>query len=562
MRNIAVFLLALGLVSAVPAFASEGNNQPSASASKAAPAAATKAAADKSAAAMPSGAAIVSELTRMQQMIAEQSKELEAQRQQIQALRQQIEASGTTNASATPSAAVPVPAKNAPLAEAESPAMPVTTESASNAPIHAMPAKTIVASEPAAKAKSAPADPQLPSAIELAGGTIRMGFTVYGDWGWYANTSYGPQFFTQINQPGPGNNNFNSFDINRAYFNFFYTPRSGKYTLRLTPNIYRNIGGESAVPFGSNAQVSPTANGSLNLRLKYAYLQFNHPFASSSAFGLDKITLGQTTNPLVDWQEAFYGYRFTSLTPWNYLSLSSTHMGVKIGGPIMTHGKMYLDYMAGVFDSGSFHNQEVASEKQVMARVSVYPLGGKPRFGGFDLSAFVDFGYANKAPDQQSSSGSLYRTAFWAGYSAPHFALLGEYDYGKNAFSTGNMFSGSAPIASNPTYGYLASEASGILTSNSQQRGFDFFGHVDIPHSPFSLFGLYQYFQPNINISKDPLDFARVVGGIAYKYDSHLEFAIDSQNLLFTHGQFNYNGIPNPVPGDINALFVNAQVNY
>lgn len=569
MRSIPIFLLAMAL--AVPAFAAgEGKAQPATSDTTAASSPARKSTAKSAAPAMPDPAAIVSQLTQMQQMIQEQERELSAQRKQIEALQHQIEATRTATAPAT--ASVAVPTKNAALAAAE-PTAAAATESASSASAsgvpHAVPATTAVMRKPDAKTASIDQGSQLPSDIELAGGRIRLGFTMYGDWAWYPSSSYGPQFETQINQPGPGNKNFNSFDINRSYINFFYTPRSGKYTLRLTPNIYRNTGTFSSQAFGNNAQVGAGGTGSLNFRLKYAYVQFNDPFGSSPTFGKDKITLGQTTNPLIDWQESFYKYRFTSLVPWNYLSLSSTHMGAKIGGPVMSHGKMYLDYEAGVFDSGSFHNQEQAAEKQVMARVSVYPLGGTPRFGGFDISAFVDFGYANKPPDQQNTStNSLYRTAFWAGYSAPHYAILGEYDYGKNAFSAGNLFSGSAPCTSSssscvdPSYGYLASEAAGILASGAQQRGFDFFGHVDIPHSPFSLFGMYQNFQPNINVSKDPLDFERIVGGIGYKYDSHLMFAIDSQNLLFTHSQFTYNGFTNAVPPNINALFLNMQVNY
>src|SRR5690348_16756926 len=33
----------------------------------------------------------------------------------------------------------------------------------------------------------------------------------YGDWAFYEKTGFGPQFLTQINPPGPGNDNFNSF---------------------------------------------------------------------------------------------------------------------------------------------------------------------------------------------------------------------------------------------------------------------------------------------------------------------------------------------------------------
>jgi hypothetical protein len=404
---------------------------------------------------------------------------------------------------------------------------------------------------------------KLPEAIELAGGKIKLGFTLYGDWGMYFKTGFGPQFTTQVFPPGPGNDNYNSFDITRSYINFFYSPND-KYTMRFTPNIFRFVGNVPNTKIGQNGAIGATPNGSLTVRIKYAYIDFNKPFAGSKAFGSDKITIGQQTNPLIDWEEALYGYRYTSLVPWNYLSLSSTHAGVKLHGPIKVNGKRYLDYEVGVFDSGSFHNYELASEKQVMARLSYYPMSFTGRFNGFGLTGFVDYGYANNTPDMPKHS--LYRVAMLAHYTNKTFGLAGEYDYGKNAFGVGNLFSGSGPADAfglGPTpYAGLATEAKSILGLGAQQRGFDFFGHVNIPHSPFSIFGLYEYFQPNINVSKDPLDFARLVAGVQYKYNSHLQFALDSQNLFYTQSQFTYNGIPNAVPSDINALFINVQLNY
>src|SRR5581483_9667764 len=36
---------------------------------------------------------------------------------------------------------------------------------------------------------------------------VKLGTLVYGDWAYYWKTGFGPQFLTQINQPGPGNDN-------------------------------------------------------------------------------------------------------------------------------------------------------------------------------------------------------------------------------------------------------------------------------------------------------------------------------------------------------------------
>src|SRR5579884_4090413 len=88
---------------------------------------------------------------------------------------------------------------------------------------------------------------------------VKLGTLVYGAWAYYWKTGFGPQFLTQINQPGPGNDNFNT-------------------------------------PFARLEQWVPAV----------------------APLHDDKITLGQQPNPLVAWEEDLYGYRFTSLTPWNY----------------------------------------------------------------------------------------------------------------------------------------------------------------------------------------------------------------------------------------------------
>src|SRR5581483_2171686 len=168
---------------------------------------------------------------------------------------------------------------------------------ASNAPPSAEPS-----GEAAVAMAQAPPAPQAaqkrPEAIELAGGKIRLGFTLYGDWGMYVNSGFGPQFLTQINQPGPGNDKFNSFDISRTYINFLYS-HNDAITLRLTPNIYRQVASETALKFGQSSAVAASGNGNLTLRMKYAYVDFNKVFAGSPAFGKGVITIGQQMNPLI-----------------------------------------------------------------------------------------------------------------------------------------------------------------------------------------------------------------------------------------------------------------------
>ncbi len=419
---------------------------------------------------------------------------------------------------------------------------------------------------------------------DLAFGKVKIGALFYGDWAYYTDTGFGPQFLTQLNQNGPGNAGFNSFDITRAYINLLYTPNDA-ITLRITPNIYRQVDVSSATSNGSGSGIASSSNGNLGYRLKYAYVQFNTLFKGSDTFKKDNLRAGQTMNPLVDWEERLYGYRYVNLTPWNYLSLSSTYTGVTSNGPIEVNGKEYLDYQIGVFNTASFHSIETNDKKQGMVRLTWYPFGTISDQTGLGVTGFEDYGYNTRTPDTKSTP--LNRLAVLAHYQShsKRYLIAGEYDLGRNAFSTGNLFSGAGPadaIGLGPTqYATFSALASALLAGDrTQQQGFAFFGHASLGKTPFSAFGMYHYFQPNTHISgTNPLDFQRTVGGISYKFNSHFEVSVDDQNLNYFHNQFtmspdqiatfspslaskNPNGIPNVVPNGTNVFFTNLQFSY
>ena len=156
-----------------------------------------------------------------------------------------------------------------------------------------------------------------------------------------------------------------------------------------------------------------------------------------------------------------------------------------------------------------------------------------------------------------------------------------EYDFGRNAFSTGNLFGGSAPadlVGLGATqFAGLSNLAKSILAGRStKQQGFDIFGHINIPHSKFAVFGTYQFFQPNTDVPTNPLDFHRSVAGISYQVNSHVRLALDNQNVIYRRTQFTYpaadiarfdpalaaanpGGIPNAVPKSVKAIFANME---
>src|SRR5690242_17601174 len=210
-------------------------------------------------------------------------------------------------------------------------------------------------------------------------------------------------------------------------------------------------------------------------------------------------------SPLIDWEEGLSGHRYTYLVPWNYLSLSSSYSGARIHGPIQLNGKEYLDYDLGVFNTASFHAIDTSDKKQVMVRLTWYPLGTTLDRTGFGLTFFENYGYNTKLPSQISTP--LNRIAI-LGHFQTHdnrYLIAGEYDLGHNATSTGNLFSGTAPVSGGPFFAGGAANDIGtvsaaVLAGNAtRQQGFAFFGHAGLGHSPFGLWGFYQRFKPNVN---------------------------------------------------------------
>jgi hypothetical protein len=421
---------------------------------------------------------------------------------------------------------------------------------------------------------------------------ISLGTLIYGHYGYFTHTGFGPQFLTQQVWPGPGNNSYNQFDITRAYLDFKFTPNDD-ISARVTPNLYLMATGTPAgtgLKICKTCGINNTLNGNLGIRLKYAYVDYNTFFRkilSVAPMSEDKFTFGEQQNPLVDWEENLWGFRYTALTPWNYLSLSSTQLGVAIKGPIKFNELQYADYDVGVYDDASFHAVETSAYKQVMGRVTINPFGAESRYDSLGLTGFFDYGYPNTcSPDLNASNASCghvtrvaalahYNGATWWGQT---WGIIAEWDYGHNAFSPGNLYSGSGPAdgtntgLSTPFAGWNKMVGK-ILNTQDIQEGADLMGHFDIPHTPFTAFGLLEWLQPNTRINKDPLDFTRYDLGVQWLINKYLRVAFDSQAIQYYHSQFTYDSnfpglgnktrmFPFAVARDTHAFFLHLEFRY
>jgi hypothetical protein len=420
---------------------------------------------------------------------------------------------------------------------------------------------------------------------------FRLGTLVYADYRFYSHTTFQPQELTQVNNPGEGNNGWNSFDISRTYLNLFFNP-SDDITVRVTPNMYRQFGNPAADTLGPNATVQSSTDGELAFRLKYAYIQYSKLFDKLGVDALkgDTVTFGQAPNPLVDWEEQMYGFRYVNLTPWNYLSLSSTQQGLSMQGPVKFNGLQYVDYDFGIYNNASFHAFEQTNTKQGMGRISIYPFGAKWKYDGLGFTGFYDYGYGNVTADSGSgNNGGLAAPLFnatkahitrWSGlvhYNTEWWGLALEYDQGHNAFTANNLFSAVNPAGK---FANINTLATGLLNNGrAVEQGYDAFGHLHIPETPFTMFGMFQWWMPNTHVNENPFDFQRWIAGISYQYNEFLRIALDTQNILYYHHDFNFpeayadkfapefatpgtKTVANSVLHDGHSFWLNAEFNF
>jgi hypothetical protein len=410
---------------------------------------------------------------------------------------------------------------------------------------------------------------------------FRLGAVLFGDYRFYTNTGFQPQEQENLTNPGPGNNKYNSFDITRAYLNFFFFPTKA-WTARITPDVYKTIG-SSNDKIGQTTGFASNLDGNFAVRLKYASLTYDALWDAVPALKGGTVSLGVISNPFTEWEENLYEFRFVNSSPWNYLGLSSAQTGVSMEGPVKFGEKTYVDYGIGAFTNANYHVFEQSDTKQFMARISAYPFGANWRYDGLGITGFYNYGYGNTAPDTadlptalKGGNAHIQRIAALVHYAADNWGLAGEFDSGSNAFQASNLWSGSGPadafgfptgkaitsgtFAGNTcgngtttivngkliqpcypvfnTYGPQAAAQTAILNNGqAQQLGFDFFGHYHIPETPFTLFGMFQWLLPNTQFPNDPLDFQRWVFGVSYRYNEYLRFAIDSQNISYYHSQ-------------------------
>lgn len=176
----------------------------------------------------------------------------------------------------------------------------------------------------------------------------------------------------------------NAFEAKRAYINV--TGNVNDFiSYRVTPDVAsRQSTKTTGLPSG--ATVSSSMDGSLTIRLKYAYGQFG--FDRWSKVKGNWVRFGLQQTPWVDFIEGVYRYRFEgTIFADREGYLSSSDAG--LSGHYVLPGE-YGDVHAGIYNGDTYSKAEANDRKAYQARVSLRPLPHQNVLKGLRVTGFCD----------------------------------------------------------------------------------------------------------------------------------------------------------------------------
>jgi hypothetical protein len=193
---------------------------------------------------------------------------------------------------------------------------------------------------------------------------INVGVTLFADYTFVDSPSAKDADNNTIHQ--------SAFTASRAYINV--TGNLNHWIgFRITPDVARET--------GSGASLS----GSQELRLKYAFAQFNlDDWATKGSW----VRLGLQQTPIIDYTEQIYRYRFqgTVFAERTGLLVSSD---AGVSGRYVLPGN-YGDLHGGFYNGEGYQRAETNNEKAVMLRGSFRPLPLGGIWKGLRVTGFLD----------------------------------------------------------------------------------------------------------------------------------------------------------------------------
>ena len=197
----------------------------------------------------------------------------------------------------------------------------------------------------------------------------------------------------------------NAFNVARTYINVTGNI-SHRVSFRITPDVSRESGTGSSL------------NGSLTLRLKYGYAQFNLDEWTGN-WKQTFIRVGQQQTPYIDSQEGVYRYRFQGTTfAERDGGLSSADNGVSFHTNLPSN---FGDLHVGLYNGEGYGKPEANDQKSIQMRGTLRPLAKGGLTGrGFRVTAYYNADHLLK--DAQ-------RNRFISSASFEHRRFNAAFDY-------------------------------------------------------------------------------------------------------------------------------------
>jgi hypothetical protein len=163
-----------------------------------------------------------------------------------------------------------------------------------------------------------------------------------------------------------------AFNVARAYVNV--TGQANHiFAFRITPDIVRESGPGTSL------------TGSLDVRLKYGYLQVNmDDWLPRGTYA----RVGMIPTPWVDFEDSVYRYRFQGTTFTDREGLQpSSDVGASFRTALPNN---YGEVVAGLYNGEGYTRADPNNQKALRIRGTVRPLPGPGPWRGLRLSAYVD----------------------------------------------------------------------------------------------------------------------------------------------------------------------------
>ena len=260
----------------------------------------------------------------------------------------------------------------------------------------------------------------------------------------------------------------------------------------------------------SGGKVYSNYDGSIAVRIKYAYGQFNLPDIAFLTKPI--IEVGVVHMPWLDYEEHVNWYRCqdTMFIERNY-TFNSADIGVTfvslLGGTMPEEYQKkvnkyypgrYGSMSFGIYNGAGYHTAEKNENKTLEGRLTIRPL--PDIIPGLQFSYFGITGKGNKdtEPDWTTNLG-------FASFEHEYVVLTGQYYWGK-----GNQKG----------------------ADENEKDGYSFFAELK-PHNKFSIIGRYDLFDPNTDVDDD--GNTRYIVGAAYHLDKphHNMIVLDYDHVKY-----------------------------